>query len=55
MNPEAVKEFVIVGVTQDGKTFRPTDWAERLAWDFCVGFARDNKLRTEPGRDQHRE
>ena len=102
MNPEAVKEFVIVGVTEDGKTFRPTDWAERLAgvmsqfrpggaqrgnhlgyspwclpsvrgetkcvvvhhdlrehdvlaWDFCIGFARDNKLRTEVGRDQRRE
>jgi hypothetical protein len=31
MNPESAKEFVILGVTQDGKTFRPTDWAERLA------------------------
>ncbi len=25
------KEFFIVGLTQDGKTFRPSDWAERLA------------------------
>ena len=31
MNPEAAKEFVILGVTREGKTFRPTDWAERLA------------------------
>lgn len=25
------KEFLIVGVTSAGKTFRPSDWAERLA------------------------
>ena len=25
------KEIFIQGVTQDGKTFRPSDWAERLA------------------------
>ena len=25
------REFVIQGVTKDGRTFRPSDWAERLA------------------------
>ncbi|MCY7306911.1 MAG: DUF3579 domain-containing protein [Rhodoferax sp.] len=102
MNPPAAHEFLILGVTLDGKTFRPTDWAERLAgvmsqfrpggpqrgnhlgyspwcvpsvrgdikcvvvhkdlreeevlaWDFCVGFARDNNLRTETGRAERRE
>ena len=25
------REFFIQGLTQDGKTFRPSDWAERLA------------------------
>ena len=25
------KKFLIQGVTRDGKTFRPSDWAERLA------------------------
>lgn len=25
------REFIIHGVTQDGRTFRPSDWAERLA------------------------
>lgn len=25
------REFFIQGVTRDGKTFRPSDWAERLA------------------------
>jgi hypothetical protein len=24
------REFVIQGITQDGKQFRPSDWAERL-------------------------
>src|SRR6476660_6091010 len=33
MSPPAratTKEFVIHGVTQGGKTFRPSDWCERL-------------------------
>jgi len=25
------KEMFILGVTRDGRTFRPSDWAERLA------------------------
>ena len=31
MPPDVAKEFLILGLTRDGKTFRPTDWAERLA------------------------
>lgn len=31
MFPDDVKEFRILGVTHDGQTFRPSDWAERLA------------------------
>ena len=27
----ASKEVFIQGITQDGRTFRPSDWAERLA------------------------
>ena len=85
------KEVIILGVTQAGQTFRPSDWAERwagvmssirpggaipgdhlsyspwcvpnsldgqkcvivhmdirdanvMAWDFLMGFARDNNL-----------
>ncbi len=30
VSPSA-KEVFIQGVTQDGKTFRPSDWADRLA------------------------
>lgn len=29
--PSPAREFLIQGVTQDGRTFRPSDWAERLA------------------------
>jgi hypothetical protein len=25
------KQFLIQGITRDGRTFRPSDWAERLA------------------------
>ena len=31
MAPDASKQVFILGVTKDGKTFRPGDWAERLA------------------------
>jgi hypothetical protein len=26
-----VRELIIQGITRDGRTFRPSDWAERLA------------------------
>jgi hypothetical protein len=31
MNQPSLREFFIQGVTADGQTFRPSDWAERLA------------------------
>lgn len=31
MVSDNAKEVFIQGLTQDGKTFRPSDWAERLA------------------------
>ena len=31
MASDTAKELFIMGVTQDGRTFRPSDWAERLA------------------------
>jgi hypothetical protein len=30
-SPARSREFVIQGITKDGRTFRPSDWAERLA------------------------
>jgi hypothetical protein len=31
MVPSTTREVFIQGVTRDGRTFRPSDWAERLA------------------------
>lgn len=31
MTPVPAREFLIQGLTPDGQTFRPSDWAERLA------------------------
>ncbi|MBA2672498.1 DUF3579 domain-containing protein [Ramlibacter sp.] len=31
MVPSSYKEVFIQGITRDGRTFRPSDWAERLA------------------------
>lgn len=40
-------EFVIVGLTRDGKRFRPGDWAERLC-GVMAGFGRDHRTRYSP-------
>ena len=34
VSPSA-KEIFIQGITSDGRTFRPSDWAERLAGVMC--------------------
>jgi hypothetical protein len=94
--PDAPREFIIIGITESGTTFRPSDWAERLcgvmslfgedqrisyspfvrpivsagvrcvvvdrrlealrpeAFEFLVGFARDNELRLREGREVER-
>jgi hypothetical protein len=31
MNPAKPRQIFIQGLTRDGRTFRPSDWAERLA------------------------
>jgi hypothetical protein len=31
MTPNPPRQFTIQGLTLDGRTFRPSDWAERLA------------------------
>ncbi len=31
MKPNQSRQFHILGVTTDGRTFRPSDWSERLA------------------------
>ena len=41
------RQFTIHGVTQDGRTFRPSDWAERLAG--AMSSFRPGGGRTGPG------
>ena len=36
--PESLPAFMIIGRTRAGKTFRPSDWAERLC-GVMAGFA----------------
>jgi hypothetical protein len=43
----AVIEFVIRGVTLDGKPFRPSDWAERLC-GVMSAFGGDQRLQYSP-------
>jgi len=31
MSPTPVRSFTILGLTREGRAFRPSDWAERLA------------------------
>lgn len=39
--------IIIEGQTQDGKTFRPSDWSERLC-DLLAAFGRDQRIRYSP-------
>src|SRR3954466_16116404 len=50
--PEAAQvanasEFVILGVTKDGKPFRPSDWAERLC-GVMAAFGGDHRMQYSP-------
>jgi len=47
MPAEGVVEFVILGVTLDGKPFRPSDWAERLC-GVMSAFGGDQRLQYSP-------
>lgn len=42
-----VAEFVIQGVTLDGKPFRPSDWAERLC-GVMAAFGGDHRMQYSP-------
>ena len=44
--PAAV-EFVIQGLTLDGKPFRPSDWAERLC-GVMAAFGGDHRMQYSP-------
>jgi hypothetical protein len=44
---DTVVEFVIQGVTQDGRPFRPSDWAERLC-GVMSAFGGDHRMQYSP-------
>jgi hypothetical protein len=44
---DAVAEFVIQGLTLDGKPFRPSDWAERLC-GVMSAFGGDHRMAYSP-------
>ncbi|MGH6630851.1 MAG: DUF3579 domain-containing protein [Burkholderiales bacterium] len=44
---EAIVEFLIQGVTLDGKPFRPSDWAERLC-GVLSAFGGDHRMQYSP-------
>jgi hypothetical protein len=45
-SPE-IAEFVIQGVTVEGRTFRPSDWAERLC-GVMAAFGGDHRMQYSP-------
>ena len=34
--PNEPKKIIIEGVTEEGKQFRPSDWAERMSGSLCT-------------------
>lgn len=38
---------IIQGSTKDGRTFRPSDWSERLS-DLLASFGRDQRIHYSP-------
>ena len=44
---DAVVEFVIQGMTLEGKPFRPSDWAERLC-GVMAAFGNDHRMQYSP-------
>ena len=47
MPESAAAEFVIQGITLDGKPFRPSDWAERLC-GVMAAFGGDHRMQYSP-------
>lgn len=46
MNPQN-QSFVIIGVTKEGKKFRPSDWADRLC-GIMSAFGSDHRMTYSP-------
>lgn len=47
MNSFVAENFVIVGVTQEGRVFRPSDWAERLC-GVMSAFGSERRMTYSP-------
>ena len=39
-----IHSFIIIGTTEDGKTFRPSDWADRLCGVMAT-LGNDNRVK----------
>lgn len=44
---QKIESFVIIGVTREGKTFRPSDWADRLC-GIMSAFGADCRMTYSP-------
>ncbi|MDX9700963.1 MAG: DUF3579 domain-containing protein [Rhodocyclaceae bacterium] len=44
---QKIESFVIVGVTSNGKKFRPSDWADRLC-GIMSAFGSDHRMKYSP-------
>jgi len=47
MSPSQAEDFIIVGVTQDGRPFRPSDWADRLC-GVMSAFGAERRMTYSP-------
>ncbi len=44
---QKIENFIIVGITTDGKKFRPSDWADRLC-GIMSAFGADHRMMYSP-------
>lgn len=44
---QLIESFVIIGVTKEGKKFRPSDWADRLC-GIMSAFGADHRMMYSP-------
>ena len=42
-----MKKIIIEGITENGRTFRPSDWAERMSGALST-FGRDHRIQYSP-------
>ena len=44
---QLIESFIIIGVTREGRTFRPSDWADRLC-GIMSAFGSDHRMMYSP-------